>query len=161
LLAYSQEKSYALNEFFQDDFSRTFPAMRREPIDQYFRTAVRKIIGNSKRGYQAEIARAAGISASQLNDILQGRSSGSEETRRSIAAALECSYEDLIRQGKEIECASEIREPQAPLVDQVTEKILLMLADLDEEKKREVLRYIEEKKLLTDLLKERKGGGEA
>jgi transcriptional regulator with XRE-family HTH domain len=40
--------------------------------------------------------------------------------------------------------------------DDVTEKILLLLKDMDLEKRREVLRYLEEKKLLNELLQERK-----
>jgi len=39
--------------------------------------------------------------------------------------------------------------------DDVTEEILLLLKDMDLEKRREVLRYLQEKKLLTDLMQER------
>ena len=43
--------------------------------------------------------------------------------------------------------------------DIVTEKILQLLDGMEEEKRREVLKYLEEKKLLDDLLKERKREG--
>ena len=43
----------------------------------------------------------------------------------------------------------------------VTEKINLMLADMSEEKRRDVLKYTEEKKLLADLLNEKNGMIEA
>ena len=47
------------------------------------------------------------------------------------------------------------KEGQAQL-DEITEKILNLLRDMDEEKRRDVLKYIEEKKLLMELLEERK-----
>jgi len=56
----------------------------------------------------------------------------------------------------------EIREPKALYKilksdrNIITEKIITMLQDMSDEQKREILRYIEEKKLLTDLLKERR-----
>lgn len=40
--------------------------------------------------------------------------------------------------------------------DDVTEKILLLLKDMDLEKRRDVLKYLEKEKLLTELLAERK-----
>jgi len=75
--------------------------MRREPIDQYFRIGILKLLG-TERGAQARLAREAEVSASQLNDILKGRSSGSEETRRAIAKAIGRLYEDIISIGKGI-----------------------------------------------------------
>jgi len=47
------------------------------------------------------------------------------------------------------------KEGQAQF-DNITEKILILLRDMDEEKRRDVLKYIEEKKLLMELLEERK-----
>jgi len=47
------------------------------------------------------------------------------------------------------------KEGQAQF-DDITEKILILLRDMDEEKRRDVLKYIEEKKLLMELLEERK-----
>ncbi|GEM_PF-5774573 len=46
-------------------------------------------------------------------------------------------------------------------IDLVTEKILMMLRDLDEGKKRDVPKYVQKEKLLMDLLDEMKGRGEA
>jgi predicted transcriptional regulator len=47
------------------------------------------------------------------------------------------------------------KEGQAQF-DDITEKILILLRDRDEEKSCDVLKYIEEKKLLMELLEERK-----
>lgn len=41
-------------------------------------------------------------------------------------------------------------------IDDIAEKLLLMLKDMDEKSKRDVLKYTEEKKQLTDLLKKSK-----
>jgi len=43
-----------------------------------------------------------------------------------------------------------------PPIDDIGEKILLMLNEMSEEKRREVLRHVEEKKLLADLLAEKR-----
>ncbi|GAB4485891.1 MAG: hypothetical protein OHK006_12780 [Thermodesulfovibrionales bacterium] len=49
----------------------------------------------------------------------------------------------------------------APEIDIVTEKVLLLLKDMDEGKKRDVLKYAEEKKLLMELQgQKKKHGGE-
>lgn len=46
-------------------------------------------------------------------------------------------------------------QPNTMPKDDIEEKILLMLKGMDEEKKRDVLKYIQEKKLLMELLEER------
>ncbi|MDD3553245.1 MAG: helix-turn-helix transcriptional regulator [Deltaproteobacteria bacterium] len=46
--------------------------------------------------------------------------------------------------------------PRTQPIDDIEEKILIMLNDMDEDKKRDVLKYIQEKKLLMELLEERK-----
>ena len=48
------------------------------------------------RGAQSRVARLAGITPQYLNDILSGRSDGTEEKRRNIAAAIGLPYEVLL-----------------------------------------------------------------
>lgn len=77
--------------------------MRREPVAEYFRLALREILGpKPTHGVQVSIAKRTGVSPSYLNDILKERKSGSEEVRRAISAALGKSYEELINRGREI-----------------------------------------------------------
>lgn len=62
---------------------------------------------------QAELSKRSGISKSQINDILKGRAYGSEETKRSLAAALgypDRRYEDFLDIGRRI-LAGEDPEP--------------------------------------------------
>jgi len=135
--------------------------VKKEPIREIFATALKRVLAQ-KGKTQTWLANLLGVTPQSISLYVASDREGDEATRRSIAQVLGYSYEEFLDIGRKIDTQGpEAREPQTPLVDQVTEKILLMLADLDEEKKREVLRYIEEKKLLTDLLKERKGGGEA
>ena len=51
-------------------------------------------------GSQARLAKQAGIKPSYLNDILQYRKKGTEETRRRIAIALGTTYEELLNAGR-------------------------------------------------------------
>lgn len=52
------------------------------------------------------------------------------------------------------------RPPPQP-EDIVEEKILLMLKDMDEEKKRDVLKYVQKEKLLMELMEEREKAGKS
>jgi hypothetical protein len=57
----------------------------------------------------------------------------------------------------EMRRADVVSEPGAPYnADPVTEKIVIMLKDMPEEARLEILRSVEEKKLLRELLEERK-----
>jgi len=64
----------------------------------------------------------------------------------------------LAGEGKMEKIPPIIAEPQAPHTTQskVTKLIVQMLEDMPEEAQRDVLRYLEEKKLLKDLLKEKR-----
>ncbi len=75
--------------------------MEREPIAEYFRLALEETLGPvAQRGVQARIAATAGISPSYLNDILKGRTDGSEDVRRAISKAIGQSYEQMIDRGR-------------------------------------------------------------
>jgi transcriptional regulator with XRE-family HTH domain len=88
--------------------------MKREPIDQYFREAVREILQGKPRGTQADIARRSGIKPSTFNDLLKGRSAGTEETRRAISNALGENYEMLLARGREILGSKQEADPEEP-----------------------------------------------
>lgn len=70
-----------------------------EPIHKIFAAAARSLIGTTERGTKARIAREAGISFTQLSDILTGRRNGTEDQRRAIAEALGWGYEKILRLG--------------------------------------------------------------
>jgi transcriptional regulator with XRE-family HTH domain len=81
-----------------------------EDINKIFQESLQYSL--TKRGDQAVLARKAGVSTSQLNDILKGRRSGSEEMRRILAAALDYPgrhYEDFLDIGRAILARSEER----------------------------------------------------
>jgi len=81
-------------------------------FDDYFRAAL--IDAVRTRGSQARLARASGINTSYINNIVKGRDSGSESTRRALAGALGFSgrrYEDFLEVGRAI---LEGRDPPAP-----------------------------------------------
>lgn len=67
--------------------------MAKYDTKSFFLAALKHELTKLGYGGQAKIARHAGISKSLLNDILGGRSSGSDEKRRAIAGAL--GYEDF------------------------------------------------------------------
>jgi transcriptional regulator with XRE-family HTH domain len=102
--------------------------MKREPISQYFRLALQEIIGQKpKRGVQIRVAEAAEISATYLNDILKGRTDGSEDVRRAISKAVERSYEQMINRGREIAQSQKGAEDTVPTDETVKRDIRWIL----------------------------------
>lgn len=79
-----------------------YAGMAKEPLDAIFRAALEHILKQGGRGAQAKLARDAEMSSSYLNDIVRGRTYGSEETRRRIAQALGMDYEELLALGRRI-----------------------------------------------------------
>ena len=73
-----------------------------EGLKKAFAAGARHIVNQAGFGRQAEIARAAGIKPSYFCDILNGRKSGTESRRISIAKALNMGYRDLINIGFKI-----------------------------------------------------------
>lgn len=84
-------------------------------FDEYFRTALLDAV--KERGAQARLSRDSGIGTSYINNIVKGRDSGSEATRRALAAALGFTgrrYEDFLEVGKAILEGREIPAPEPP-----------------------------------------------
>lgn len=73
-----------------------------ETFNTYFLAALKTSLKGKPHGKKARLARDAGISPSQLCDILKKRSHGSESTRRKIALALGYQYETFLELGKQI-----------------------------------------------------------
>lgn len=72
-------------------------------FDDYFRAALLDAV--KVRGAQARLSRDSGIGTSYINNIVKGRDSGSEATRRALAAALGFTgrrYEDFLDIGRTI-----------------------------------------------------------
>lgn len=81
-------------------------------FDDYFRAALLDAVKD--RGAQARLSRDSGIGTSYINNIVKGRDSGSEATRRALANALGFAgrrYEDFLELGRAL---LEGREPPAP-----------------------------------------------
>lgn len=89
-------------ECFEGTPNGIYAGMAKEPLDAIFRAALEHILKQGRRGTQAKLARDAEMSSSYLNDILRGRTYGSEETRRRIAQALGLDYEPLLALGRRI-----------------------------------------------------------
>lgn len=87
-----------------------------ETFNTYFLTALKASLKNKPHGKKARLARDAGISPSQLCDILKKRSHGSESTRRKIAMALGYQYETFLELGKQIVHDIPLAD-DAPVVD--------------------------------------------
>lgn len=89
-------------------------------FDEYFRAALLDAV--KERGSQARLSRDSGIGTSYINNIVKGRDSGSEATRRALAAALGFAgrrYEDFLEVGRAILEGREIPAPEPPsLVDE-------------------------------------------
>lgn len=89
-------------------------------FDEYFRAALLDAV--KERGAQARLSRDSGIGTSYINNIVKGRDSGSEATRRALAAALGFAgrrYEDFLEVGKALLEGREIPAPEPPsLVDE-------------------------------------------
>ena len=109
-----------------------------------------------------EFAERAGKSRGQLFKYLGGESSPTAEFFQEIKQAFPWVNIEWLLTGTGEMISYEINEEsdhdkygRGSPRDPVTEKILLMLQDMPEEKRREILKYVEDQKLLADLLAER------
>jgi transcriptional regulator with XRE-family HTH domain len=134
-----------------------------EIINQYFLAALHSCLERQPRGIKAKLARAAGISISQLVDILKKRSYGSENTRRKISSALGYQYEDLLDLGKRIvdggagsENITLPRQNQI-LIDDRTSKLIKQVIYISQHMKEELI-YLETISQLIIKIKNRKSG---
>ena len=103
-----------------------------------------------------QFAEIIGISQSSLSEIETGKNKPSADTISLIVRHTDINPVWILT-GEGSVCLSV--DKQTP--DIVTEKILQLLEDMEEDKRRDVLKYCEKEKLLTELLKERKKRGEA
>lgn len=91
-------------------------------FDEYFRAALLDAVKD--RGAQARLSRDSGVGTSYINNIVKGRDSGSEATRRALAEALGFAgrrYEDFLEIGRAL---LEGRQPPAPLPTPMTDESL-------------------------------------
>lgn len=101
-MAYKVKRGYVNTDCFTLIPSGSCHDMANEPLDVIFRAALEHLLRERGRGAQAKLARDADISTSYLNDILRGRSYGSEEKRRQIAQSLGLNYEELLNYGRRV-----------------------------------------------------------
>jgi transcriptional regulator with XRE-family HTH domain len=81
----------------------------------FFLAALRKELAVLGHGGQAKTAKYAGVSRSLLNDIVKGRSTGAEEKRRAIAAALGFEdYEAFLDIGRSLMKVPAVRQTPEP-----------------------------------------------
>ncbi len=82
-------------------------------FDEYFRAALLDAV--KERGAQARLSRESGIGTSDINNIVKGRDSGSESTRRALASALGFvgrRYEDYLDIGRAILAGRAVPAPE-------------------------------------------------
>jgi phage repressor protein C with HTH and peptisase S24 domain len=102
LTAYKVKRLYVTGDYFGTASFGMTAGMANESLDLIFRSALEQVLNQQGRGAQAKLARSTKISASYLNDILRGRTYGSEETRRQIARALGMEYEEFLNYGRRV-----------------------------------------------------------
>jgi len=98
-----------------------------------------------------EFSRKTGIPYPTLLQYLSGKREPIPENLQKIAIHLNVNLNWLLIGEGEPFVKKEPVE-----MDDITQKILIMLKDMDEEKKKDILAYIEKEKLLMELLEERK-----
>ncbi len=99
-----------------------------------------------------DFSRKTGIPYTTLQAYMGGKRQPAAENLQKIAIHLSVNTHWLLTgEGEPF-----IKKEGQAQFDGITEKILILLRDMDEEKRRDVLKYIEEKKLLMELLEERK-----
>ena len=99
-----------------------------------------------------EFSQKTGIPYITLQHYLRGTREPGTENLQKIALQLDINLHWLLTgEGEPF-----VKKEGQAQFDDITEKILILLRDMDEEKRRDVLKYIEEKKLLMELLEERK-----
>ncbi len=108
-----------------------FCLVRAEDVPERFRAVLAEWIGSQKRGAQARLSRATGISPVIINEILSGKRAGTEEQRRKIAAALGYEYDQFLASRSQTEDAGgaprqiEIDNPQIWDLLEKTREVLL------------------------------------
>ncbi len=98
------------------------------------------------------IASLIGISQGSLSDIENGKTKPSSDTLASIVRHTDINPAWLLT-GEGPMMRGEIKEE----LDGVSKLILESMRDMDEEGRRDVLKYLQERKLIAELLEERKG----
>ena len=84
--------------------------MSKPDVRQFFMAALKAELEKRGHGFQSELAKRAGVSRSTVNDILKGRSSGSDRNRRAMAEALGYTdYEDFLDIGRQLSGAKPVR----------------------------------------------------
>jgi len=77
--------------------------MSKPDVRQFFMAALKAELAKRGHGFQSELAQRAGVSKSTVNDILKGRSSGSDRNRRAMAEALGyANYEEFLDIGRQL-----------------------------------------------------------
>lgn len=111
----------------------------------------RTSLGLSGKDFAAKV----GISPGSLSDIETGKTKPSADTIASIVRNTEIDAAWLLTGDKSVSVA-ESEEPYGPH-DPVISKINQHLNEMCEDQRRDVLKYAEEKKLLSELMLERHG----
>jgi len=96
--------------------------MSEPDVRQFFMAALKAELEKRGHGFQAELAKRAGVSKSTVNDILKGRSSGSDRNRRAMAEALGYTdYEEFLDIGRQLSGAEPVRTERNSLYQSSTE----------------------------------------
>ena len=84
--------------------------MTKPDVRQFFMAALKAELEKRGHGFQSELAQKAGVSKSTVNDILKGRSSGSDHNRRAMATALGyLDYEEFLDIGRRLSGVKPLR----------------------------------------------------
>jgi transcriptional regulator with XRE-family HTH domain len=127
---------------------------------------LKAVIKQSSLGRE-EFAEKTGVSRRHLFNYLGGKSSPTSDFFQAVKKAFPwVNIEWLITGIGEMESPhiGEEASPYsktAPPVDAISEKILLMLREMPDEKRREVLKYTEDQKLIAEFLAEKGRGRKA
>lgn len=141
-----------------------------EVIAEIFRNNLKQVLEEPGQPSQAELARKIGISPSYLNDLIHGRTNGSEKVRRAIAAALGYSYENFLALGRRLLSGespnqAEVCDIAVSLDPKVVnalkshptiEKIVTILGQMTEEDIRDIKEKSEEKLRIREMEKKLK-----
>jgi len=95
---------------------------------------------------QNSFARSIGISQSYLSELLNNAKMPSQTILIAISLRYAINLNWLLTGEGEMLLTREAKECPSGATDIVTEKILIMLEDLDEEEKRDVLKYLDKAK---------------
>ncbi|HDZ62533.1 MAG TPA: XRE family transcriptional regulator [Nitrospirae bacterium] len=103
---------------------------------------------------QITLARGIGLSQSSIQKILYTDTKPTVETVKKIAAYYNVLVADLITDN--IEDVGRVSEKESLYLDDITDKVVLLMKGMPEEKRRDILKYAEKEKLLEDLLKKQR-----